>query len=195
MTKKELKDIILKTLEKEGGAAGIKALAKAAKTSKNKLKKDLDDMSGVKQHQDGDYISTPINEEETDTPPQAPSFCHYCYKQDCFCHSGNGCVNAGSLSQCGQDPPDFTPTGVSGDLFDPSGNYVRPTLYKRPTKKLREVKDIIEVMLDEKKKKKNDRCHRKADSVYGTKTSAYKSGAIVKCRKGMIWKVGGKKKK
>ena len=185
MTKKELKDIILKTLEKEGGAAGLKALAKAAKTSKNKLKKDLDDMSGVKQHQDGDYISTPINEEETDTPPQAPS----------FCHSGNGCVNAGTLSQCGQNPPDFTPTGVSGDLFDPSGNYVRPTPYKRPTKKLREVKDIIEVMLDEKKKKKKDRCHRKADSVYGTKTSAYKSGAIVKCRKGMIWKVGGKKKK
>ena len=182
MTKKELKDIILKTLEKEGGAAGLKALAKAAKTSKNKLKKDLDDMSGVKQHQDGDYISTPINEEETDTPPQAPSFCHYCYKQDCFCHSGNGCVNAGSLSQCGQDPPDFTPTGVSGDLFDPSGNYVRPTPYKRPTKKLREIKEIIEVMLDEKKKKKKDRCHRKADSVYGTKTSAYKSGAIVKCR-------------
>jgi len=33
-----------------------------------------------------------------------------------------------------------------------------------------------------------DRCHRKADQVYGTKTSAYKSGAIVKCRKGMIWK-------
>ena len=67
---------------------------------------------------------------------------------------------------------------------------------------LKEIKDIIEIMLedlssnlDEKKKKKKDRCHRKADSVYGTKTSAYKSGAIVKCRKGMIWKKGGKKKK
>ena len=113
MDKKELKAIILKTLEKEGGAAGIKALAKAAKTPKNKLKKDLDDMSGVKQHKHGDYISTPLSE----------------------------------------------------------------------------VRDIIEVMIDEKKKKKKkDRCHRKADSVYGTKTSAYKSGAIVKCRKGMIWK-------
>ena len=155
-------------------------------------------MSGVKQHQDGDYISTPISEEEEEgTPdPQAPSFCHYCYKQDCYCHSGNGCVNAGSAnSPCGQNPPGFTFTGVSNDLFDPSGNYVRPIPYKRPTKKLREIKEIIEVMLDEKKKKKKDRCHRKADSVYGTKTSAYKSGAIVKCRKGMIWKVGGKKKK
>ena len=33
-----------------------------------------------------------------------------------------------------------------------------------------------------------DRCKRKADSVYGKKTSAYKSGAIVRCRKGKIWK-------
>ena len=62
MDKIKLKDIILKTLEKEGGAAGLKALAKAAKTSKGKLKKDLNKMSGVKQHQDGDYISTPIND-------------------------------------------------------------------------------------------------------------------------------------
>lgn len=194
MTKKELKDIILKTLEKEGGAAGIKALAKAAKISKNKLKKDLDDMSGVKQHQDGDYISTPINEEETDTP-QSPSFCHYCYKQDCWCNSSSGCVNAGSVnSPCGQNPPDFIPTGGVANVFNSSGVYVK-AVYKKQSKKLREVKEIIEVMLDEKKKKKKDRCHRKADQVYGTKTSAYKSGAIVKCRKGMIWKVGGKKKK
>jgi len=33
-----------------------------------------------------------------------------------------------------------------------------------------------------------DRCKRKADSAYGKKTSAYKSGAIVRCRKGKIWK-------
>jgi len=57
-----LKDIILKTLEKEGGAAGLKALAKASKTSKKDLEKDLDDMSGVKQHKHGDYISTPLTE-------------------------------------------------------------------------------------------------------------------------------------
>ena len=111
-----LKDIILKTLKKEGGAAGLKALKKAVKKadmSTKDLEKDLSKMSGVKQHKDGDYISTPLSE----------------------------------------------------------------------------VRDIIEVMIDEKKKKKKkDRCHRKADSVYGTKTSAYKSGAIVKCRKGMIWK-------
>lgn len=119
---KDLKSIIQKTLEKEGGAAGLKALKKAVKKSDMPTKgldKKLNKMSGVKQHQDGDYISTPLTE----------------------------------------------------------------------------IKDIIEVMieglssdLNEKKKKKKDRCHRKADSVYGTKTSAYKSGAIVKCRKGMIWK-------
>jgi len=41
---------------------------------------------------------------------------------------------------------------------------------------------------DAEKKKKADRCKRRADSVYGKKTSAYKSGAIVRCRKGKIWK-------
>jgi hypothetical protein len=38
------------------------------------------------------------------------------------------------------------------------------------------------------KKVKRDRCLRRADSVYGKKTSAYKSGAVVKCRQGKIWK-------
>ena len=61
--KTNLKKIIKKTLEKEGGAAGIKALTKAAKVSKKDLKTDLDKMSGVKQHKDGDYISTPIKEQ------------------------------------------------------------------------------------------------------------------------------------
>jgi hypothetical protein len=37
-------------------------------------------------------------------------------------------------------------------------------------------------------KAKRDRCLRRADSVYGKKTSAYKSGAVVKCRQGKIWK-------
>ena len=36
-------------------------------------------------------------------------------------------------------------------------------------------------------KKKRDRCLRIADRKYD-KPSAYKSGAVVKCRKGMIWK-------
>ena len=62
MDKKDLKALILKTLEKEGGAAGLKALSKAAKTSKKDLEPKLAKMSGVKQHQDGDYISTPLNE-------------------------------------------------------------------------------------------------------------------------------------
>ena len=336
MTKKELKDIILKTLEKEGGAAGIKALAKAAKTSKNKLKKDLDDMSGVKQHQDGDYISTPINEVETFTgsPEAAADFCQrcpthmcssvdytpggqviavcqeldpfdeftasgaigtgrivgpryrkpmfkrpgrineesllleyqkpywfptgidcgYCYEQGCQCSLAYGCSPLGESCRNPIDKPDkIHDTGVNPDpmwldepvdgdmnpsfLNDPklpmSKKPIRPRkpmpkqqmggamsrcdndsdcrgtaicvngfclenpnpdiprdarLYNRRITRLREVKEIIGTMLNEKKKKKKDRCHRKADQVYGTKTSAYKSGAIVKCRKGMIWK-------
>jgi hypothetical protein len=43
--------------------------------------------------------------------------------------------------------------------------------------------DLVNTFLTEK-----DRCHKRADSVYGSKTSAYKSGAIVRCRRGKIWK-------
>jgi len=46
-------------------------------------------------------------------------------------------------------------------------------------------KIINEVLQEEKEK--SDRCLRIADRKYD-KPSAYKSGAVVKCRKGMIWK-------
>jgi hypothetical protein len=46
------------------------------------------------------------------------------------------------------------------------------------------LKDILIEALLEKKK---DRCHRIADRRYD-KPSAYKSGAIVRCRQGKIWK-------
>ena len=42
---------------------------------------------------------------------------------------------------------------------------------------------LIESLLENKK----DRCHRIADRRYD-KPSAYKSGAIVRCRQGKIWK-------
>ena len=45
---------------------------------------------------------------------------------------------------------------------------------------------IINEVLQEEKEKR-DRCLRIADRKYD-KPSAYKSGAVVKCRKGMIWK-------
>jgi len=44
---------------------------------------------------------------------------------------------------------------------------------------------INEVLLEEKEKR--DRCLRIADRKYD-KPSAYKSGAVVKCRQGKIWK-------
>jgi len=49
-----------------------------------------------------------------------------------------------------------------------------------------ELKQLIEQILLEEKKKE-DRCKRIADRRYD-KPSAYKSGAIVRCRKGKIWK-------
>jgi hypothetical protein len=46
--------------------------------------------------------------------------------------------------------------------------------------------DILKQILEEQKKKA-DRCKRIADRKYD-KPSAYKSGAIVRCRQGKIWK-------
>ena len=39
-----------------------------------------------------------------------------------------------------------------------------------------------------KKKKKDDRCTRIAKRKYDVWPSAYASGAVVRCRKGKIWK-------
>lgn len=52
--------------------------------------------------------------------------------------------------------------------------------------------EIIEAfdenILEEDKKKKDDRCTRIAKRKYDTWPSAYASGAVVKCRQGKIWK-------
>ena len=42
--------------------------------------------------------------------------------------------------------------------------------------------------MNEKKKKKDDRCTRIAKRKYDTWPSAYASGAVVRCRRGEIWK-------
>ena len=49
-------------------------------------------------------------------------------------------------------------------------------------------KDLSKGKVDEKKKKKDDRCTRIAKRKYDTWPSTYASGAVVRCRKGEIWK-------
>ena len=51
---------------------------------------------------------------------------------------------------------------------------------------MNKLNNIIREVLQEKKKER-DRCLRIADRKYD-KPSAYKSGAVVRCRKGDIWK-------
>jgi hypothetical protein len=52
---------------------------------------------------------------------------------------------------------------------------------------LKNFDSFVDSIISEEKVKR-DRCLKKADQVYGKKTSAYKSGSIVRCRKGKIWK-------
>ena len=46
---------------------------------------------------------------------------------------------------------------------------------------------LIDILIESVLEEKKDRCHRIADRRYD-KPSAYKSGAIVRCRQGKIWK-------
>ncbi len=62
---KKIKDIIKKTLEKEGGAAGLKPLKKATSMPTKDLEQTLDKMGNVKKHKHDDYILTPIEENLT----------------------------------------------------------------------------------------------------------------------------------
>ena len=241
MDKLKLKDIILKTLEKEGGAAGLKALKKATKKadmSTKGIEKDLSKMSGVKQHQDGDYISTPINDskrselelwvKKSQKRVNPDIVRREIQKQRGAAQAPHSMArtNPRRIKQLRDKYFDYLDNIDVEDrtmpfpwgLFIPKGVIVKPgDIVLTPddnlaeTSKLTEVKEIIEIMLEELseahcygedgrplpeahcseiylKEKKKDRCHRKADSVYGTKTSAYKSGAIVRCRKGKIWK-------
>lgn len=67
------------------------------------------------------------------------------------------------------------------------GTKVNTVIHQRKDKNLYNKRDFyIDSSVSEEDAQ--DRCKRKADSVYGKKTSAYKSGAIVRCRKGKIWK-------
>ena len=64
--------------------------------------------------------------------------------------------------------------------------------YKKVTKE--DIRNLVVGLLEEnkplseKKKKKDDRCTRIAKRKYDTWPSAYASGAVVRCRRGEIWK-------
>ncbi len=206
MDKKELKALILKTLEKEGGAAGLKALTKASKISKKDLEPKLSKMGGVKQHQDGDYISTPINEEEfvmAGMGSWSPGNCM------CSCPSGMGSAGSGGYGGTGASTFGCSTGGVaelectkccaqapceSNSGEEVSNNTSGPLRFLKDPKrqiKLREASGQIFEMLTEKlcKKGKAYVARRKAA---GEKHGAYLMGRAVKVCKGQM---SGNKKK
>jgi len=76
----------------------------------------------------------------------------------------------------------FTKNGIYMKVY-----YQNPSLSKARQKQI--ANQIHRAVSDEEHvEDAQDRCKRKADQVYGKKTSAYKSGAIVRCRQGKIWK-------
>tara|TARA_R110002020_G_scaffold155869_1_gene337234 strand:+ start:1463 stop:1786 length:324 start_codon:yes stop_codon:yes gene_type:complete len=54
--KADPKPIIIRTLRKEGGAAGLDVLCEATGLSKNECKTVVDSMKNIKTHKDGDII-------------------------------------------------------------------------------------------------------------------------------------------
>jgi hypothetical protein len=77
-----------------------------------------------------------------------------------------------------------TPGGLEEEKIEVDSD----TTFELPLKHLLDkhvVKEAIQSILE--KKKKRDRCLRIADRKF-KKPSAYKSGAVVRCRKGDIWK-------
>ena len=65
----------------------------------------------------------------------------------------------------------------------PAVNYFKPSQVNLLETRLKSL--VKEILLE--KKKKRDRCLRIADRKFD-KPSAYKSGAVVRCRQGEIWK-------
>ena len=62
-------EIIISTLEKEGGASGLEPLEEATDMSKKELEDLLEEMDNVVQHKSGDYIlldGLPLPKEEDD---------------------------------------------------------------------------------------------------------------------------------
>jgi len=78
-------------------------------------------------------------------------------------------------------------------FIDLGANYIEdnPQKFKIFLKKLNDIIKILEFIKNkeniQEEKEKRDRCLRIADRKFD-KPSAYKSGAVVRCRKGDIWK-------
>jgi hypothetical protein len=68
------------------------------------------------------------------------------------------------------------------------GQQVVPNTKKAKVTKEELIRIVNEVLSEKKYKKKDDRCIRRAKQEYDTWPSALASGAVVRCRRGEIWK-------
>ena len=67
------------------------------------------------------------NEEKKDDP-KAPDWCHWCFKQGCWCNRARGCVGFAGQGSCGTEPPvntGYSPSqGPAIGVWGPNGEFI-----------------------------------------------------------------------
>ena len=68
-----------------------------------------------------------MNEEKKDDP-KAPDWCHWCFKQGCWCNRARGCVGFAGQGSCGTEPPvntGYSPSqGPAIGVWGPNGEFI-----------------------------------------------------------------------
>ena len=189
-------EVVKSTLSKEGGAAGLKPIVDALKGlgfKKDDVVDLLKQMTRVEQHTDGDYILVPINENLDPSykhdGKSAPFGSGYKKVKEEYKGKHQGTNYQWPMSQATRDRKEADKFAGS----DPkAGSTIKGTGFdwKRVTKE--DIRNLIVGLMNEDQKEvimeKDDRCTRIAKRKYDTWPSAYASGAVVRCRRGEIWK-------
>ena len=189
-------EVVKSTLSKEGGAAGLKPIVDALKGlgfKKDDVVDLLKQMTRVEQHTDGDYILVPINENLDPSYKHdgkaAPFGSGYKKVKEEYKGKHQGTNYQWPMSQATKDRKE---ADKFADSDPKAGSTIKGTGFdwKRVTKE--DIRNLIVGLMNEDQEEvimeKDDRCTRIAKSKYDTWPSAYASGAVVRCRRGEIWK-------
>tara|TARA_R110002020_G_scaffold13126_1_gene47395 strand:+ start:914 stop:1840 length:927 start_codon:yes stop_codon:yes gene_type:complete len=121
-------------------------------------------------------VSEPVEDEEGKLG--------YCWMHHFKCHSARSCYTWAAGGPISEDK-----TSNEWQEKNKASLQEEDEQYQASNREDREEDaEELGIDLEEKKKKKDDRCTRIAKRKYDVWPSAYASGAVVKCRQGKIWK-------